>query len=149
MLPLGHIGIRAERGDDRDSRLTLDEQRTLLTLWSMARSPLMMGGDLPTTSAETLALLKNPALSELLRTSSDNREIIREPADDGEWIVWTAQGSNCSYAALFWTGASPRQIQLPAELPTPARDLWTDAVTSERTFTVPAHGVRWLELAYL
>ncbi len=31
MLPLGHIGLRAERGDDRQSRLTLDEQKTLLT----------------------------------------------------------------------------------------------------------------------
>ena len=43
MLPLGRIGIRAERGDDRSSRLTPDEQRTLLTLWVMARSPLMIG----------------------------------------------------------------------------------------------------------
>ena len=32
MLPLGHIGIRAERGDPRMSLLTRDEQRTLMTL---------------------------------------------------------------------------------------------------------------------
>ena len=31
MLPLGHIGIRAERGDPRMSLLTRDEQRTNLT----------------------------------------------------------------------------------------------------------------------
>jgi alpha-galactosidase len=37
MLPLGHIGIRAERGDPRMSLLTHDEQRTLMTLWSRAR----------------------------------------------------------------------------------------------------------------
>ncbi|MEU8225498.1 glycoside hydrolase family 27 protein [Kribbella sp. NPDC048915] len=147
MLPLGHIGIRAERGDDRDSRLTVDEQKTLLTLWAMGRSPLMMGGDLPTTTPETLALLKNPALAALLRNSSGNREIVREPLDDGEVIVWTAQGDGCSYAALFWTGAAPRDVQLPAELPVPAKDLWTGEVSSERTFTVPAHGVRWLALS--
>ena len=43
MLPLGRIGIRAERGDDRDSRLTARRTTTLLTLWVMARSPLMIG----------------------------------------------------------------------------------------------------------
>src|SRR5262249_14898348 len=41
MLPLGRIGIRAERGDDRRTRFTRDEQRMLMTLWCMARSPLM------------------------------------------------------------------------------------------------------------
>ncbi|MEI9904689.1 MAG: hypothetical protein WDN06_12495 [Asticcacaulis sp.] len=30
----------------RDSRFTPDEQRTVMTLWSIARSPLIMGGDL-------------------------------------------------------------------------------------------------------
>lgn len=36
MLPLGRIGIRAERGEPRDSGLTCDEQRTLLSLWVLA-----------------------------------------------------------------------------------------------------------------
>ncbi|MEU4193530.1 glycoside hydrolase family 27 protein [Kribbella sp. NPDC026611] len=135
MLPLGHIGIRAERGDDRASRLTLDEQKTLLTLWSMARSPLMMGGDLPTTSPETVALLKNPALAELLTTSYNNREITREPIADGELIVWRARGEHCSYEATFWTGPTPHAF------PTNGPDLWgaTDA-------HIPAHGVRWFKL---
>ncbi|RZT28656.1 alpha galactosidase A [Kribbella sp. VKM Ac-2569] len=147
MLPLGHIGIRAERGDDRDSRLTVDEQKTLLTLWVMARSPLMMGGDLPTTAPETLALLANPALAEVLRSSYDGREIIREPVDDGELIVWTAQGEDWSYAALFWTGATSREVPLPAELPTPAQDLWAGTPTTERVHIVPAHGVCWLKVS--
>ena len=33
MLPLGHIGIRAERGDPRMSSFTHDEQYTLMSLW--------------------------------------------------------------------------------------------------------------------
>jgi hypothetical protein len=35
MLALGRIGIRAERGDDRQTRFTKDEQVTLMTLWSI------------------------------------------------------------------------------------------------------------------
>ena len=56
MLPLGRIGIRAERGDDRPTRFTQDEQRTMVTLWSIARSPLMLGGDLPSNDAYTESL---------------------------------------------------------------------------------------------
>jgi hypothetical protein len=54
MLPLGRIGMRAERGDDRSTRFTHDEQRTLITLWSIARSPLMFGGDMPSLDPWTL-----------------------------------------------------------------------------------------------
>ena len=54
MLPLGRIGIRGEVGDDRKTRFTADEQQTHITLWSIARSPLMFGGDLPSNdSADT------------------------------------------------------------------------------------------------
>jgi len=146
MLPLGHIGIRAERGDDRASRLTLDEQKTLLTLWVMGRSPLMMGGDLPTSSPETVALLANPALSEVLTGSYDGREVIREPLDDGELIVWTARGQDCSYAAIFWTGSAPREASVPLEslaAKGSARNLWGDPTDGD----VPAHGVRWLKFS--
>ena len=54
MLPLGKIGIRAERGDNRFTRFTKDEQITLISLWSMFRSPLMFGGNLPDNDEFTL-----------------------------------------------------------------------------------------------
>ena len=41
MLPLGRLAL-----GKRDTKFTPDEQRTLMTLWSIARSPLIMGGDL-------------------------------------------------------------------------------------------------------
>ena len=78
MVPFGHIGLRAERGDDRQSRLTLDEQKTLLALWCMGRSPLMVGGGLPTSNSDAIALLQNPALREVLAGSTNNRETVRE-----------------------------------------------------------------------
>ncbi|WP_084128161.1 glycoside hydrolase family 27 protein [Demequina sp. NBRC 110055] len=161
MLPLGRIGIRAERGEPRDSRLTLDEQQTLLTLWTMSRSPLMVGGDLPTSRDDTIALLTNPAITEVLQTSVDGREIVREPLEDGdgELIVWTARSatSDRAYAAVFWTGQSAHQagVELSSLLGIghariTATDLWpgqTTSIESHRLIaTVPAHGVAWVAL---
>ena len=89
MLPLGHIGIRAERGADRQSLLTIDEQRTMLTLWAMARSPLFVGGDLPTSDPATIALLRHPMLEVVTAYGRDPQEILTEPVGgDGRVIVW-------------------------------------------------------------
>ncbi|MCI2240298.1 alpha-galactosidase [Paenibacillus sp. TRM 82003] len=154
MLPLGRIGGRAERGEDRLSRLTLDEQRTLVTLWCVARSPLMFGGHLPDTPADTHALLTNDAVLEVLRSSSRNREVVR----DEELVVWTARAADGgTYVAVFWLGEEPSGPlrlsggDLGVDAPVSARDLWSGervplsagAVEVE----VPAHGTRLLLLA--
>ncbi|MBD3940574.1 glycoside hydrolase family 27 protein [Microbacterium sp. NEAU-LLC] len=88
MLPLGRIGIRAERGEPREGALTLAERRTLVTLWVMARSPLMIGGDLPTSAAETIALFTNDDVLRVLNESHGNRELLRERG----LVVWAAPG---------------------------------------------------------
>ena len=66
MLPLGFI---AAPGDSHhvpthNTSLTPSEQRTQMTLWSMARSPLFFGGDLNVLDDFTHALLTN---AEVLR----------------------------------------------------------------------------------
>ena len=136
MLPLGHIGLRAERGDDRDCRLTPDERRSLLALWCMGRSPLMVGGDLPTSTSQTIAALANPALREVTAGSRNNHETVRERIfaswDDensyrGELIVWAADATDWAdgtmsahdgghYAALFWTGDDAFELGRNIEL---------------------------------
>ncbi|MDM8085552.1 alpha-galactosidase [Cellulomonas cellasea] len=168
MLPLGRIGIRAERGEDRQSRLTADEQRTLLTLWVMSRSPLMMGGDLPTSDPAVIELLATPAVGHVLRCSTGNGELLREPlgdgADAGEVIVWGARSpaDDTRYTAVFWTGDRARTCRVPlssvlghqaAASAWTARDLWDDdadrlgvAAHGDLLLDVPPHGVRWLAL---
>ncbi|WP_197748872.1 NPCBM/NEW2 domain-containing protein [Hymenobacter sp. BT18] len=86
MLPLGRLGIRAERGDDRLTRFSRDEQYTLMTLWSIFRSPLMFGGDLPSNDAFTLRLLTNPEVLAVHRSSTRNRQLFRQ----NDLIAWTA-----------------------------------------------------------
>jgi alpha-galactosidase len=65
MLPLGRTAIRGERGEDRMTNFTEDEQRTLMTLWAIARSPLMYGGDLPSNDAFSLSLMTNQEVIEV------------------------------------------------------------------------------------
>jgi alpha-galactosidase len=105
MLPLGHIGLRAERGNDRMSLLTHDEQRTLMTLWCISRSPLMFGGDLPTSDAFTLSLLTNDEVLAVNQHGEGARQVFAAT----DRIGWRSG----PYLALFNTGESP--IAIPWE----------------------------------
>ncbi|MBF9238540.1 NPCBM/NEW2 domain-containing protein [Hymenobacter sp. BT683] len=99
MLPLGRLGIRAERGDDRMTRFTRDEQFTLMTLWSIFRSPLMFGGDLPSNDAFTLSLLTNKNVLAMHRNSTRNRQLFRRD----NLVAWTADdpATGDKFLALF------------------------------------------------
>lgn len=45
-----------------------------MTLWSMAKSPIMFGGDMRSISVNDLALITNPTLLEINWFSSNNKE---------------------------------------------------------------------------
>jgi hypothetical protein len=121
MLPLGRIGIRAERGDDRPTRFTHDEQRTLITLWCIARSPLMFGGDLPSNDAFTEALLTNDEVLAANQKGAGARKL----SQDGDAVIWTstvAGAAGKQYLAVFNIGEQAREIAIPAS--GPLRDVW-------------------------
>jgi alpha-galactosidase len=121
MLPLGRIGIRAERGDDRPTRFTHDEQRTLITLWCIARSPLMFGGDLPSNDAFTEALLTNDEVLAANQKGAGARKL----SQDGDAVIWTstvAGAAGKQYLAVFNIGEQAREIAIPASAP--LRDVW-------------------------
>lgn len=147
MLPLGHIGIRAERGDPRMSLLTKDEQRTLMTLWSIARSPLMFGGHLPDNDAFTLDLMTNDEVLAVNQKAIASKELFTR----GEQVVWVAElpGSKARYLAVFNTGDT-NQEQIKVNWPEiglfgncTIRDLWaksdTGKASDSQTFTVGPH----------
>ncbi len=109
MLPLGRIGIRAERGEPREGALTLAERRSLMTLWIMARSPLMIGGDLPTSAAETIELFRNEEVLRILRDSHGNRELLRENG----LVAWGADGVDGEHwAAVFNLNGEPLELTI-------------------------------------
>ncbi|MBE1875263.1 glycoside hydrolase family 27 protein [Myceligenerans sp. TRM 65318] len=127
MLPLGRIGLRAERGEPRDDRLTRPERISLLTLWVMARSPLMVGGDLPSSDPDTIALLTNADVLDVHARSRGNRELFRE----GPLVLWGAEGDDgVRWAAVFTLGDEPLAAVLDAgDLDFPAggvvHELWS------------------------
>ncbi len=73
MLPIGRLEPTAGWGKPRVTRLTRDEQRTLLTLWSIFRSPLIMGGNLTLCDEWTESLLTNPEVIAVDQHSSENQ----------------------------------------------------------------------------
>jgi hypothetical protein len=141
MLPLGRLAL-----GERDTKFTPDEQRTLMTLWSIARSPLIMGGDLRHLDAPTKALLTNPEVIAVNQASRDNRPHFVE---DGI-RVWTAKAANGdAYLALFNTSDWPREVGVDLKLvglPTSvsARDLWKRGelgkVSRRFSAPLPPHG---------
>ena len=76
-----------------------DEQLLCMTLWSIARSPLIFGGDMTKLDAFTLELLTNPEVLAVNQASTNNRQVSR----DGDLIVWAADvpDSRDRYVALF------------------------------------------------
>jgi hypothetical protein len=148
MLPLGHLGPRPGAGELRDTRFTKDEQRTLITLWSIARSPLIMGGDLMSLDKDdwTTSLLTNPDVIEVDQHSRDNRAVITTD----KAAVWTARPEDGDgyYLAIFNLGDTNQTLHYEwKDLGLPAgshriHDLWEDKdfdPLSNVTVTLPPH----------
>ncbi len=154
MLPLGRIGIRAERGEPRMSLLTPDEQHTLMTLWSIARSPLMFGGNLPDNDRFTLDLITNDEVLTVNQKATASRELFTR----GNQVAWTSEiaGKPERYLAVFNIGdAGDEEIEIRwTDLGLAAncavRDLWAHkdlgAVRDGRSFRVAPHAAAFFKL---
>lgn len=135
MLPLGRIGIRAERGQDRLSQLSHDEQRTLMTLWSIFRSPLMFGGDLPSLDPFTRSLLTNADVIAVDQHSTGDRVVW----SNGDTRVWTSSAidGRSRYVAVFNLSDAVSTVGLTwsriglHKAPGSTVDLWTGEVQTK------------------
>ena len=171
MLPLGNV--RAWQDRDAWTHFTHDELYTLLSLWCIARSPLILGGNLPKNDDFTLALLTNDEVIRVNQASLNNRQVCNQ----SNHIAWVADvpGSPDKYVALFNAAPTPapgRRRNEPATNPAeppPAptkvtvaltdlglqgacavRDLWSHQdlapATGEVSATVNPHGAVLLRL---
>ena len=98
MLPFGKLRVATAEGGGAPSKFTPDEQQTVMTLWSIFRSPLIFGGDLPSNDAATTALITNEEVLEVNRHSSGAKQQV-----DAGVRVWVANGASPGqyYVAVF------------------------------------------------
>jgi hypothetical protein len=99
MLPVGYIGPRPGLDSARPTRFSRDEQRTLLTFWSIMRSPLMLGGDLPRSDEWTISLLANSEVIAVDQHSTGNRPLLTTNG----LVIWSAtpEDGKGHYLAVF------------------------------------------------
>ena len=125
MLPLG--ALRQCEDPDSWTRFTREEQRIMMTLWCMMRSPLMIGGELTKNDDFTLSLLTCGDVLEILR-SGWCAHPLRTLPEESVWISPRADGAG-TYVALFNLGDKKRTVSLSAEeagLPAfRGRELWS------------------------
>jgi alpha-galactosidase len=108
MLPLGYLGPAPGWGKPRKTRLSHGEQRTLMSLWSIFPSPLMIGGDLNEADDWTVSLLTNAEVLAVDQHSTGNHVAISTDAR----AIWLAESSakDCYYLAVFNRGAAKDEI---------------------------------------
>jgi hypothetical protein len=150
MLPLGHIGMGFQK--PRFSGLSKDEQISMMTLWCMFRSPLMMGGELNDNDAWTLSLLTNREALAVSQHGGAPRQIERTE-DEAIWTNRTGDGA--VYLALFNLSDDPRTVScslaaLHVEKAL-VRNVWTQAdegaAENALSARLPPHGARLYRLS--
>jgi hypothetical protein len=180
MLPLGHLrylppgwsqrktvsreyfAMTAHGGrEDVPNFLTHDEQRTVMTLWSIARCPLIVGGHLPASDAWTLSLITNEEVLAVNQRSRGNRQLFNANG----LVAWVAEDGTgkAKYLAVFNTAdredkdpeagleAGIRLADLGFMARCEVRDLWAkkDLGPTSGTFAtvIPWHGAGLYRLA--
>lgn len=111
MLPVGRIGKGF--GKERQTRFTWEEQKTMVTLWCMVHSPLMIGAELTQLDEATLSLLNNRQVLEL-QDSEQEAAQIRKNGQEAIWISRNGKEDRV-YLAFFWFQETEGQISVSEE----------------------------------
>ena len=148
MLRLGHIGLRSVDGgaEDRMTRFTRDEQRMMMNLWCLFRSPLMFGGELRDNDEWTTSLLTNKEVLKVHREGSHPRPV----TVGGELRIWCSDSPDGGlWVGLFNLTDHEVAIEvswqsLGREGDLPVRELWSSKdlgkFTDGYSAALPPHG---------
>ena len=155
MLPLGKVGKHFNA--ERDCLFTRDEQKTMMSLWCIFGSPLMLGAEMTQMDEWTLSLLTNKKLLKLLNGDFISKQVYR----DKKKCVWCSVNPNTqeSYIALFNLTEKTHKVEVSLEecdamykegvFPENCKDavdVWTgealDANANIFESEIPPHGVK-------
>lgn len=127
ILPLGKLCIDGSYMGDmgRDSGFTEEEQKTMMTLWAVFRSPLFFGGELRLTDNYTLSLVTNPEVINVNQNSEKPLFVYNK----GGIAVWQTKIENCTAVAVFNLSDEEKHYKLSfsdlgIENVRAVRDLW-------------------------
>lgn len=152
MLPLGRLSKNGtcHGPQNRMTQFTKPEQLTMMSLWGIFRSPLMMGGNMPENDEWTLSLLTNDEYMKMHRTSYGAHQHSRNEKNGKGDIIWISNGKGCKYAVLFNTRDKEATVKLNlTEILMPDEkynvyDIWNKKTFSDvkNTFktTIAPHG---------
>jgi hypothetical protein len=158
MLPLGSLRPYPGWGEPRQSRLTPDEAKTMVTLWSIARAPLILGGNLTELDAGTRALVTNAEVIALDQRAGAGRPVETPSLSPDKARVWTSTPEGAESpdtVAVFNLTAEPLAVKADwTELGLPAgrlrlHDLWTGKSlerSARADLVVAPHGVKLLRV---
>jgi len=124
MLPLG--ALRQCDNPEDWTKFTKAEQRTMMTLWSMMRSPLMMGGEMTKNDAFTNSLLQNAAVLNIGKESFCGHPLWTTE-EESVWVAPRKDGQG-KYVALFNLSDEKRMVSVSAaqfEGGQSATELWS------------------------
>lgn len=149
MLPIGPI-LQDYDAANR-TKFTENEQITMLTLWSIFRSPLMIGGEMTGFDEFTMSLLTNEEILKMHKNARHSHQVWRREINGSEYILWTAANAEGGgYFALFNAGEKNGTVKLDlADLEAADKLDCTELRSGEKAvfdgfaeISVPSHGVK-------
>mgnify|MGYP004655950113 FL=1 len=139
MLPIGPI--KQDYDPALRTEFTQDEQITMMSLWSIFRSPLIIGGEMTGFDDFTMGLITNEDILKMHRNARHSHPVWQRDIDGTEHILWTAVSSEGGqYAVIFNTGEQDSSIRIPLQdleiyHPVHSTELWSGQ-TSEIAETI-------------
>ncbi|MGN0142963.1 MAG: glycoside hydrolase family 27 protein [Roseburia sp.] len=132
MLPLGCLGKGF--GEERITRFSKYEQKTMLTMWCLFGSPLMLGCEMTKLDDFTLSLLTNKEVLEMLTPKCVPHQVCL----DDEKAIWTAHNEETgkSYLALYNLSDDTAKVSVSIDslrmdnAPDSLTELWTKEVVT-------------------
>lgn len=168
MLPIGklrktggdawiasQLGSTIAEVTDEYSRFTDTEKYTMMTLWSIFKSPLMLGGYLPENDSVTYKIITNDEVIAVDHHSENNHEVRNQKGI----VIWTAEqpGTGSKYVALFNTNDGKAETiivswtEIGAKGELKVRDLWTKKdlgkFMDKISLSVEPHGCRLIKIS--
>ncbi|MGY0019670.1 glycoside hydrolase family 27 protein [Streptomyces sp. cg35] len=149
---LDSMPINNNTGSGLQDGIDDTERQTVMTFWSMASSPLYVGGDIWFLDDKAKAILTNPEV-----IAVDQAAVLPRQIRSGDTQVWTKKVGRATYLAVYNLGSSAtditvnlkdlglsgtqrlRDVAARTDL-APARGSWTAS-------SVPAHGSRLIKLS--